>query len=76
MKPVVGRVEYTSSDESDFSEDENDGMQLSGYLVKRLPWERSALAKVRKALDEHYHRQLTPGARVNFLPKRACSAIK
>ena len=54
LKPVVGSMEYTSSDESDFSEDENEGMQLSGYLVKRLPWERSSLAKVKKALDEDY----------------------
>jgi len=70
VKLVVGSMEYTSSDESNFSEDENEGMQLSGYLVKRLPWERSALAKVKKALDEKYRRQLTPRARVNFLPRR------
>ena len=70
LEPVVGSIEYTSSDESDFSEDENEGMQLSGYLVKRLPWERSSLAKVKKALDEDYRRRLTPRAKVNFLPRR------
>ena len=70
MKALVGSMESTTSDESHFSEDENEGMQLSGYLVKRLPWERSALAKVNKALNEHYHRQLTPRARVSFLPRR------
>ena len=39
-------------DESDFSDDENGQPKLSGHLVKKLPWERSALTKVKKALDD------------------------
>ena len=42
-------AQYTSSDESDLSEDENGVMQLKGYRVRKLPWERSALTTVKKA---------------------------
>ena len=48
VEQAVGSSQYTSSDESDFSDDENGQPTLSGYLVKKLPRERSALTKVKK----------------------------
>lgn len=45
-KGLIGKAiawEYTSSDESDMSEDENGQSYLKGYVVKRLPWERATL---------------------------------
>ncbi|KAK3750993.1 hypothetical protein QZH41_007596 [Actinostola sp. cb2023] len=38
-------LSYTSSDESDLSESEGGQLILKGYLVKPLPWERSALRR-------------------------------
>ena len=61
--------DYTSSDESDVSEDEN-GSCLHGYLVKKLTWERSALQSVKKALDKAYLTSLSPRVRANVLPRR------
>ena len=61
--------DYTSSDESDVSEDEN-GSYLRGYLVKKFTWERSALRGVKKALDEAYLKSLSPRVRVNVLQRR------
>ena len=47
---AVGSLTYTSSDESDFSEDENGERYLTGYLVLlKLPWERSRMTKAKKA---------------------------
>ena len=62
-------VQYTSSDESDLSEDENGAMQLKGYQVKKLPWERSALTTVKKTLDEAYLKTLHPRLRANILER-------
>lgn len=58
VEEAVGSLAYTSSDESDFSEDENGQRKLSRYLVKRLPWERTSLTKVKRELDEAYSRNL------------------
>ena len=38
---AVGCLTYTSSGESDFSEDENGERHLTKYLVKKSPVERS-----------------------------------
>ena len=38
---AVGCLTYTSSGESDFSEDENGERHLTRYLVKKSPVERS-----------------------------------
>ena len=46
IRNAIGMKEYTSSDQSDFSEDEEGNCRLSAYLVKKLPWERSALTNV------------------------------
>ena len=51
-------LEYTSSDESNLSEDENEVVQLTGYLVKKLPWERSTLTSVKQKLDQAYLKAL------------------
>ena len=70
IERAIGSIEYTSSDESDLSEGENGVQKLSGYLVKKIPWERSALAKVKRSLDDAALERLTPRARANFLPRR------
>lgn len=48
IQNAVGSMEYTSSDESDLSEDEDGIVIVSAYLVKKLPWERSTLTNVKK----------------------------
>ena len=48
IQNAVGSMEYTSSDESDLSEDEDGNIINSAYLVKKLPWERSTLTNVKK----------------------------
>ena len=71
VEVVINSPTYTSSGESDFSEDENGESPVAGYLVKRLPWERSALTKAKKALDDAYIRSLNPRARVNLMRRDA-----
>lgn len=68
---AVGSLTYTSVDESDFFEDENEERYLTGYLVKKLPWERSRLTKAKRALDDVYIRSLNPRARVNLVSRQA-----
>ncbi len=70
IEMAVGSTSYTSSDESDFSEDENSERVLSGYLVKKLPWERKTLTKAKKDLDDAYKKSLKPRARVNLVTRR------
>lgn len=48
IQNAVGSMEYTSSDESDLSEDEDGNVIVSAYLVKKLPWERCTLTNVKK----------------------------
>ena len=71
IRKAIGMKEYTSSDESDFSEDEEGNCRLSAYLIKKLPWERSALTNVKKTLDETYVKNLNRRARVNLVARRA-----
>ena len=54
IEKAVGSMDYTSSDESDWSEDENGESRHSGFLVKKLPWERTCLKNVKQSLDEAY----------------------
>lgn len=63
--------EYTSSDESDATEDEDGQQVVRAYLVKTLPWERSALKRAKKQLDRAHLRKLTPRARGLLLERRA-----
>lgn len=67
---AVGSSQYTSSDESDFSNDENGQPKLSWCLVKKLPREGSALTKVKKALDDAHSKSLNVRARVNMVARR------
>ena len=48
IQNAVDSMEYTSSDESDLSEDEDGNVIVSAYLVKKLPWERCTLTNVKK----------------------------
>ena len=70
MREVL-TLEYTSSDESDYnspSEDEGEP-QLVAYKIKRLSWERTQLAKAKKALDELHWKSLSKRARNFTVPR-------
>ena len=67
---AVGSPAYNSSEKSDFSEDESGEPRLSGFLVKKLPWERSLLIKYKKALDDAYIKSLKPRARGSLVARR------
>ena len=62
--------EYTSSDESDMSEDESGTLTLKGYIKKKLPWEKQALEKVKLQLDAEYLESLPARSRRGLLPRR------
>ena len=49
--------EYTSSDESEVSEDEN-GDTTKRFVVKRLSWEGRKLRELKDSLDLYYRRRL------------------
>ena len=70
IEKAVGSMEYTSSDESDWSEDENGELRHSGFLVKKLPWERTCLKNAKQHLDEAYMRGLNQRARQNLAIRR------
>ena len=73
QKAAIAKVltwDYTSSDESDMSEDENGLTCLKGYIVKKLPWEKTTLRKAKKALDDAYIKSLPPRVRANVLERR------
>ncbi|CAH3115709.1 unnamed protein product, partial [Pocillopora meandrina] len=67
---AVGCLTYTSSGESDFSEDENGERHLTRYLVKKSPVKRSRQSKVKKALDDVYIKSLHPRARLNLVTRQ------
>ena len=72
-KAAIAKVltwDYTSSDESDMSEDENGLTCLKGYIVKKLSWEKTTLHKAKKALDDAYIKSLPPRVRANVLERR------
>ncbi|XP_031557645.1 uncharacterized protein LOC116294229 isoform X2 [Actinia tenebrosa] len=63
-------LEYTSSDESDISEDEDGKPQLKSYLTKKFPWERTCLRKTKELLDQKYLDSLPMRSRRSMLPRR------
>ena len=70
---IIAKVltwDYTSSDESDVSEDENEFTCLKGYVVKKLSWEKTTLCNAKKALDDAYIKSLPPRVRANVLERR------
>ena len=72
-KAAIAKVltwDYTSSDESDMSEDENGLTCLKGYIVKKLSWEKTTLRKAKKALDDAYIKSLPLRVRANVLERR------
>ena len=72
-KATIAKVltwDYTSSDESDMSEDENGLTCLKGYVVKKLSWEKTTLRNAKKALDDAYIKSLPPRVRANVLERR------
>ena len=62
--------EYTSSDESQLSEDsEEDEPVVCRYMTKRLPWERSRLTRAKSELDRVYLKTLRKRSRMARLPR-------
>ena len=62
MVKEVLKNEYMSSEESDYSDGEA-GPVFKGYLVKKLPWERSRFTKIKKELDLTYLKHLPTRSR-------------
>lgn len=60
-------IEYTSSDESELSEDET-GPDVKRFVTKRLSWESSRLRELKDLLDLTYKKSLSPHVRI-FKPK-------
>jgi hypothetical protein len=48
------RNDVMSSEESDYEGDENGNPKVSGYKIKRLPWETEKVKKIKKKLDKTY----------------------
>lgn len=61
-------TEYTSSDESELSEDET-GPDVKRFVTKRLAWEGPKLRELKDLLDLAYKRSLKPHVR-NFQTER------
>ena len=61
-------VEYTSSDESELSEDET-GPDVKRFLTKRLAWEGPRLRELKDLLDLTYKKSLSHHVR-NFQTQR------
>ena len=74
LAPEVLYVEYVSSEESAY-EDEEDPItgevtqKLKGYLTKKLSWERTALTNLKSKLDRAHYRSLTPHAKALAKPR-------
>ena len=63
IQKAIGSMEYTSSDESDLSEDENGNVIVSAYLVKKLLWERSILTNVNRKVHKFIYREYKPSVK-------------
>lgn len=61
-------IEYTSSDESELSEDDN-GVDVKRFVTKRLAWEGPQLRELKDLLDLSYKKSLKPHVR-NFQTER------
>jgi len=59
-----------SSEDSDMETDDQGRQRLTGYRVKKLPWESNKLKKIKKKLDRAYCSSLTRRARDRVLPRR------
>ena len=61
-------IEYTSSDESELSEDET-GPDVKRFVTKRLAWESARLRELKDKLDLTYKKSLSHHMR-NFRTER------
>ena len=61
-------IKYTSSDESELSEDET-GPDVKRFVTKRLAWERPRLRELKDLLDLTYKKSLSHHVR-NFQTER------
>ena len=52
-------IDYTSSDESEHSEDEDERV-IKRFITKRLSWEGSTLRDLKDSLDLYYKTKLNP----------------
>ena len=69
-REAAGSMDYSSSDESDWPEDENGELRHSGFLVEKLPGERTCLKNAKQSLDEAYMHGLNQQARQNLAIRR------
>ena len=70
IEKAAGSMDYSSSDESDWPEDENGELRHSGFLVEKLPGERTCLKNAKQSLDEAYMHGLNQQARQNLAIRR------
>ena len=66
-------IDYTSSDESELSEDEDGGV-IKRFITKRLSWEGSKLRDLKDSLDLYYKTKLNP-QRVKLQTEWVCGEV-
>ncbi|XP_031552034.1 uncharacterized protein LOC116289278 [Actinia tenebrosa] len=71
----VLREDAMSSEDSDGESDENGGMKVTCYKVKRLSWEGERFTRAKKALDKAYKKSLTKRASDRVLPREEANNL-
>ena len=61
-------METMSSEDSCYEADEDGKEALTGNKIKKLPWESTALRKIKKQLDKKYNKRLR-GHRDRIVPR-------
>ena len=62
-------METMSSEDSCYEADEDGKETLTSYKIKKLPWESTALRKIKKRLDKKYNKRLSKRARDRIVPR-------
>ena len=62
-------METMSSEDSCYEADEDGKEALTSYKIKKLPWESTALRKIKKQLDKKYNKRLSKRARDRIVPR-------
>ena len=69
MEEEVLVMETMSSEDSCYKADEDGKEALTSYKIKKLPWESTALRKIKKQLDKKYNNRLSKRARDRIVPR-------
>ena len=69
MEEEVLVMETMSSEDSCYKADEDGKEALTSYKIKKLPWESTALRKIKKQLDKKYNKRLSKRARDRIVPR-------